>query len=100
MIDRDVVAKLAKLTRIEISSDEEAAMVADLESILGYVSELSKAPSLSAETIIDPNVNRFREDDNPLPAGFYTDKLLAEAPRTERGYILVKQVIAEKGERK
>ena len=97
MIDKATVEKLAKLTRVEISEDEKASMVADLESILGYISELSKASGQQAEAVLDSNRNSFREDDNAEPAGLYTDKILAEAPRIEDGYLLVKQVIGEKG---
>ncbi len=97
MIDKETVEKLARLTRIEISEDEKASMVVDLESILGYVSELSNAPTVSGEAVLDENINRFREDDNAEPAGLYTEKILAEAPRKDDEYILVKQVIGEKG---
>lgn len=97
MIDRETVEKLAKLTRVEISEGEKDSMVADLESILGYVSELSNAEGLNADGVLYENRNRFREDEGGGEPGIYTDKILADAPRTEDGYILVKQVIGEKG---
>ncbi len=97
MIDGATVKKLAQLTRIEIDKEEEQALVSDLESILDYVSDLSSVDSLSTGIVLGENVNIFREDDNAHPGGFYTDKILAGAPRKERGYILVKQVIGEKG---
>lgn len=97
MIDRETVEKLAKLSRIEISDQEKDSMVADLESILGYVSELSKVQGLSEDMPLEENRNVFREDENAEAPGAYTDKILANAPRQENGYILVKQVIGEKG---
>lgn len=96
MIDKETVAKLAKLTRIELKDEEQASLVADLESILGYVSELSKVQSGTTDAVLEDNINCFREDDNAEEAGIYTEKILADAPRTEKGYILVKQVIGEK----
>lgn len=99
MIDKETVKKLAKLVRIEIDEGEQESLVTDLESILGYVSELSDVPLPSEEVVLDKNINSFREDSDPHLTGFYTDKILAQAPRTENGYILVKQVIGEKGAR-
>ncbi len=99
MIDKETVEKLAKLTRVEISEEEKTSMVADLEAVLGYVSELSKVEGLSTEGSLDDNRNRFREDEGAHESGIYTDKILADAPRTEDGYLLVKQVINEKGNR-
>lgn len=97
MIDRETVEKLAKLTRVEISEEEKDSMVADLEAVLGYVSELSSADTSSVVGALDENRNRFREDEGAEAPGLYTDKILANAPRAENGYILVKQVINEKG---
>lgn len=99
MVDKETIEKLAKLSRIEISEDEKDSMIADLESILGYVSELSNVEGISSDAVLNENRNNFREDDNADESGIYTDKILAEAPRKENGYILVKQVINEKGNR-
>ncbi len=97
MIDKATVDKLAALSRIEISDEEKTAMVKDLEAVLGYVSELSKVSDVSDEMVLEENRNIFREDENAQPAGLYTERILAEAPRADNGYILVKQVIGEKG---
>jgi len=96
-IDKETVKRLAELARIEISPEEEISMAKDLESILGYVSELSNVAGVSREMVLDDNINNFREDENPDGRGIYTEKILAEVPRQEKGYILVKQVIGEKG---
>ncbi|MDO8493445.1 MAG: Asp-tRNA(Asn)/Glu-tRNA(Gln) amidotransferase subunit GatC [bacterium] len=97
MIDRETVEKLAKLTRVEISEEEKDSMVADLEAILGYVSELSSSDTSSVVDTLDTHRNIFREDEGAEEPGIHTAKILADAPRTEDGYILVKQVIGEKG---
>ena len=100
MIDRATIDKLAMLSRIELSEEEKVKIAKDLESILGYVSELSSAPVQEFDTELGPHINIFREDDGIIEPGFYTDKILANAPRTENGYLVVKQIIGEKGERK
>ncbi len=99
MIDKQTVEKLASLARIEVGEAEKDAMVADLEAVLGYVSELSEVKNLPEAVQLDSNRNRFREDDGAFEPGIFTDKILAEAPRSADGYILVKQVIGEKGAR-
>lgn len=37
--------------------------------------------------------NVFREDQNPNVSGLNTNKILAEAPETEKGYIKVKKIL-------
>ena len=41
MISREDVKKLALLSRIEITGEEEAIFVSEIDSILGYVGQIS-----------------------------------------------------------
>ena len=95
-MDKETVNKLADLARIEVVENEKGVLIADLQAILGYVSELSSAPISIGDVDLGDNINIFREDDDVHETGLYTDKILALADREENGYILVKQVIGEK----
>ncbi|MBI3632681.1 MAG: Asp-tRNA(Asn)/Glu-tRNA(Gln) amidotransferase subunit GatC [Candidatus Vogelbacteria bacterium] len=100
MITKEEIDKLAILARIEMDDEEKNSLMGDLESILGYVSELANAPIVEGEMDLGDHVNIFREDEGVIEPGLYTDKILADAPRVENWYLVVKQIIGEKGERK
>ncbi|MBI3632985.1 MAG: Asp-tRNA(Asn)/Glu-tRNA(Gln) amidotransferase subunit GatC [Candidatus Vogelbacteria bacterium] len=102
MISKQEIDKLATLARIEMGEEEKNSLMGDLESILGYVSELANAPVMEGgmELGLGDHINIFREDEGTERSGLYTDKILDNAPRIENGYLLVKQIIGEKGERK
>jgi len=99
---------LAKLSRLELREEEKASLERELQSILNYVSELPTKlvegypmPEGTLSTSVD-NVrqvqrqNIFREDIDPYPSGDFTEAIMAEVERKEDGYLVVKQIIAEK----
>ena len=86
------IVRLAELARIELSLEEVSLLEHDLGSILSYVSELSLLTNLEG---VDRayNSNTLRADEHPHKSGVHTDALLAEAPKIDRGYIVVKETI-------
>ncbi|HYC83347.1 MAG TPA: Asp-tRNA(Asn)/Glu-tRNA(Gln) amidotransferase subunit GatC [Candidatus Paceibacterota bacterium] len=92
MLTPQDIDNLAALGRLALSEDEKTAIAKDLESILGYVSELSNAPAGQAADVY-ASTNVMREDGAPHEAGVHTEALLAEAPKREGGYLKVKQIL-------
>ncbi len=96
-MDKDKVLSLAKLARIDISDAEAEKLSGEFEAILNYVSEIKSMPlPLDEHTNILEYVgvsNVMREDANPHEGGLYTDKLLAQAPSSDKGYIKVKKIL-------
>ncbi|MEK7066270.1 MAG: Asp-tRNA(Asn)/Glu-tRNA(Gln) amidotransferase subunit GatC [Patescibacteria group bacterium] len=101
MIDRATIDKLAMLSRIELSEEEKVKIAKDLESILGYVAELKNAPRYEMKEGEDTHINIFREDEEVagFGSGEFTNDILDEAPRRDGDFLLVKQVMGEKGGR-
>lgn len=98
MIDAETIKKLAELARIELSPEESAKIQKDVGSILDYVSELKNAPV--GDVVNDKeHINIFREDTGPHEPGEYTEKILAEAPKQDDNYFVVKQIMEEKKNR-
>lgn len=90
------IQNLARLARIQVTAAEAKKLERDLESILGYVSVLEKAPvQATPEGTLDSSDlrNVFREDEDAYPARSFTEAILEEAPRTEKGYLVVKQIL-------
>ena len=94
MIKKEEVTYLAGLARIAMSDEESARIQKDLESIVGYISELNKAPIGDSEGAKKESLrNVMREDDLFHESGVYTEALLAAAPKAKDGYVVVRQII-------
>jgi aspartyl-tRNA(Asn)/glutamyl-tRNA(Gln) amidotransferase subunit C len=83
---------LSKLARIDISPQEKAKMLKDMQAILGYVSEINEIETESFSLEHDLN-NVVRED---VVRPFDEEKrnlLLKNAPKIEGDYVEVMQVL-------
>lgn len=83
---------LSELARITVSPEEKQKMLHDMQSILGYVSEIN-AVSGDMEKEAPALRNVFREDVVTHENSSHTEAVLAEAPATEDGYVKVNQVL-------
>ena len=94
MIDKATVEHLAKLARIELTSEEVTRLEADLQKILNYVEELQKVPTDGLPEIAQVTglKNILRSDKNPQELQATPEELLKAAPATENGYVKVKAI--------
>ena len=92
-VDKATVAKIASLARIRMSDEEVAAMVPELNQILGWVEQLGEVDVAGVEpmTAVIPNQLRLRDD--VVTDGGIRDKVLANAPAPEHGFFGVPKVI-------
>ena len=83
---------LSKLARIDILPDEKQKMLADMQAILGYISEIN---SIEGELILGEEdvINVVREDVITRETGSNTASILANAPKVNNGYVEVEQVL-------
>lgn len=93
--DRDI-EKLAALSRINISADEKTRLKDDIESVLSYVSEITKVAAASGIESYSSLKNVMREDASPHESGLYTESLLDAAPSREGNYFRVKKILSAK----
>jgi len=95
-MNKDEVLKLAKLARIDMQDAEAEKLSTEFEAILGYVADV-KAASASNDASASqerPELrNIMREDAEPHETGIFTDKILAEAPASKDGYVVVKKIL-------
>jgi len=92
-VDRDTVAKIAKLARIRIEAEQMEPLAAELSNILGWIEQLNEldtegvAPMTSVVEIEAP----LREDE--VNDGDCRDQVLANAPDVAEGFFLVPKVV-------
>lgn len=97
-VTRETVAKIASLARLKMGEDELDRMVPELNTILGWVDQLSEVDTSAVEpmTAVIPQALRLRDDvvdADPLTGGGVQGKVLANAPAPEHGFFGVPKVI-------
>ncbi|MEI6810589.1 MAG: Asp-tRNA(Asn)/Glu-tRNA(Gln) amidotransferase subunit GatC [Candidatus Nomurabacteria bacterium] len=83
---------LSNLARITIAPEEKQKMLLDLQSILGYVSEINSVEGTITRGEEDV-FNVVREDIITRETGSNTDAILANAPKVKNGFVEVEQVL-------
>lgn len=89
MLSQTEIEKLARLARIAITDEEKAQFGKEIESILGYVSEIQEIAKEGERTISIKNV--MRED---IAVDTDPKNLLESAPHTEGDFIAVKKILS------
>lgn len=97
-VDKQTVAKIASLARIQMGDAELERMVPELNNILNWVEQLGEVDCSGVEpmTAVIANKLRLREDvvnADPLTGGDRRDDILANAPAREHGFFGVPKVI-------
>lgn len=97
-VDSATVTKIASLARIAVSEAEVAALVPELNNILGWVEQLGEVDVTGVEpmTAVITNHLRLRDDlvgADPLTGGGIRDRILANAPAPQHGFFGVPKVI-------
>ena len=94
-MNEEDVRKLAALCRIDLTDEEVVKLRGDMESILGYISEIKEVVALNGSAVgqADTHRNILREDGEPHESGTYTDVLLAATPECEDGHVKVKAIL-------
>ena len=94
MIGEHEVESLAALARLSLSTEEKTKLHKDLESILGFISELFNLPVGQVEKQdLGLVKNVMREDGQPNDRKAFTADILAEAPRVKNGHLEVKKIL-------
>ena len=94
-ISADDVRKVAKLARLNLPDDKIATYTGQLESILGYVSQLEQVDTKGVpETTRAVEVTNVTRQDgiNPTPV---REEILNQAPQREGDFFRVPKILAD-----
>ncbi|MEI6660166.1 MAG: Asp-tRNA(Asn)/Glu-tRNA(Gln) amidotransferase subunit GatC [bacterium] len=90
--------KLAVMARIDMGDEELESMAHDFDAVFAYVDQIREfdgnSNPESGKAPTDHLLhNIMREDVVTNTTGACTDKILAEMPKTQDGYLKVKQIL-------
>ena len=92
-VNADTVRHVAKLARIAMSDAEIAALVPELNQILGWVDQLAEVDTDGVEPLTAVIDLKLRLRDDVVTDGNVRDKVLANAPDAQHGFFAVPKVI-------
>lgn len=95
-MDIDFMKKLATMARVDMTEAEMIEIGQSFEPILAYVGqikEVSAANSHDYQEEPDEPINVLRDDIITNEPGQFTDKILAQMPASQDGYLKVKQIL-------
>jgi len=94
-LDRDEVARVAALARIDLTEDELDRLATELQVIVSAVEKVNEVatPDVPATSHPIPLQNTMREDAPETPLA--VEDVLAGAPAAEDGKFLVPQILGE-----
>ena len=92
-IDPEALQKTAHLARLEVKPEEEAALLASMESVLTWMEQLDELDTEGVEplTHMTDEVNNWRED--VAKNALSREDGLSNAPSHDEAYIRVPKVI-------
>lgn len=95
-MDIEIIKDLSRMARVDMGEQEMRETGDSFGPILSYVGQIKKvseSSNINYEEVPDEPINITREDVVTIQTGFYTKKILSQAPATENGYLKVKQIL-------
>jgi aspartyl-tRNA(Asn)/glutamyl-tRNA(Gln) amidotransferase subunit C len=90
---KEIIEKLAALSRVALTPAEVEKMTTDIESILGYVSEIQQVSGEAPQPTAGALRNVMRTDAVTHERGQYKEVLIKAMPKSENGYLKVKKIL-------
>ncbi|GAB4134856.1 MAG: Asp-tRNA(Asn)/Glu-tRNA(Gln) amidotransferase subunit GatC [Raineya sp.] len=94
-INKETLQKIAHLSRLEITEQDEQKMIDSLNEIIAWVQKLEEVDTTNIEplTHLTEEINAFREDIVMPPLSH--EKGLLNAPKKDADYFRVPKVVDE-----
>ncbi len=92
-VDKDTVAKIARLARVRVDEDKQAALAGELSNILGWIEQLSELDTEGVEPMTSVVSMQLPLREDEVTDGGYPDRVTANAPEAAHGFYAVPKVV-------
>ena len=92
-VDRDTVAKIARLARIRVAEDQLEPLAGELSNILGWIEQLSELDTEGVAPMTSVVKMRLALRDDVVTDGDRRDEVTANAPEGAYGFYSVPKVV-------
>ena len=92
-VDRDTVAKIARLARLKVEAPQQEALVGELNGILGWIEQLKEVDTVGVEPMTSVVATKLPLREDVVTEGGRPDLVLANAPDATAGFFTVPKVV-------
>ena len=92
-LDKTTVARIAALARIKLPPSEQEHLAEELSTILGWIEQLGEVDTTGVEPMSSVAAMRLPMREDEVTDGNCRDRILANAPASERGFFTVPKVV-------
>lgn len=92
-VDKDTVARIAHLARIEVADEKLEAMTGELNNIISFIEQLSEVATDDVPPMTSVVHARLPRREDQVTDGGDKDAVLSNAPASEHGFYAVPKVI-------
>lgn len=92
-VDKETVAKIANLARINVPEEKRESLAKELNNILVWVDQLSEVNTDGVEPMTSVVSQPLIRREDKVTDGGYRDQILANAPTSEHGFFAVPKVL-------
>ncbi len=92
-VDLQTVKRVARLARIAVSDEEASRMTGELNTILGFVEQLSEVDVSGVEPMTSVTPMEMRKRQDAVTDGNKAADIVANAPASEENFFLVPKVV-------
>lgn len=92
-VDANTVKRIGRLARIRIEEDEVAGYQNEINSILGFVEQLSEINVDGVEPMTSVMPMTLRRRDDVVTDGNIAERIVKNAPLTEDNFFMVPKVV-------
>jgi aspartyl-tRNA(Asn)/glutamyl-tRNA(Gln) amidotransferase subunit C len=92
-VDAETVRKIAKLARIAEAEERLEPLARELSGILQWIEQLSEVDTDGVEPMTSTEAARLPMREDVVTDGGDPAKVLANAPRADRGFFVVPKVV-------
>jgi aspartyl-tRNA(Asn)/glutamyl-tRNA(Gln) amidotransferase subunit C len=92
-LDKATVASIATLARLRVPEDRLEPMVAELNTILGFVEQLDEVDTSGVEPLASVTGHALPQRADEVTDGGYPERVTANAPDAAHGFYTVPKVV-------
>jgi aspartyl-tRNA(Asn)/glutamyl-tRNA(Gln) amidotransferase subunit C len=92
-VDKETVAKIARLARVRVDENHKESLAKELSNILGWIEQLSELDTDGVEPMTSVVSMKLPLRDDVVNDGGYPERVTANAPEAAHGFYAVPKVV-------
>ena len=92
-VDKETVAKIARLARVRVDESRGEALAKELSNILDWIEQLSELDTEGVEPMTSVVSMKLPLRDDAVTDGGYAERVTANAPEAAHGFYAVPKVV-------